>query len=168
MWNDSFIPHLITTPAGSTYQWQTQRTTRTRDNSKNEKAETESKVSLRKPKQTKTRITMKFQPPKAIAKSCCCYSVAQSCPVLCDLKDCCTPGFLVLQYLLELVKTQVHWVSGAIQLSHSLLSHSPPTFNLSQHYGLFKWVSSSHQVANVLELQLQHQSFQWVFRTDFL
>ena len=52
--------------------------------------------------------------------------------------------------------------------SHLLLSPSPPAFSLSQHQGLFQWVSSSHQVANVLEFQLQHQSFQWIFRTDFL
>ena len=56
----------------------------------------------------------------------------------------------------------------SIQPSHPLLSPFPPTFNLSQHQGLFKWVSSSHQVAKVLEFQLQHQSFQWIFRTDFL
>ena len=55
----------------------------------------------------------------------------------------------------------------AIQPSHPLSSPSPPAFNLSQHQGLFKWVSSSHQVAKVLELQIQHQSFQWTFRTDF-
>ena len=61
-----------------------------------------------------------------------------------------------------------HQVSDAIQPSHPLLSPSPPTFNLSQHQGLFKWVSSSHQVAKVLEFQVQHQSFQWIFRTDFL
>ena len=63
--------------------------------------------------------------------------------------------------------TQTH-VRDAIQSSHPLSSRSPPAFNLSQHYGLFKWVSSSHQEAKVLEFQLQHQSFQWTFRTDFL
>ena len=68
----------------------------------------------------------------------------------------------------EFTQTHVHWVSDAIQPSHPLLSPSPPTFNLSQHQGLFKSVSSSHQVAKVLEFQLQHQSFQWIFRTDFL
>ena len=62
----------------------------------------------------------------------------------------------------------VYWVGDAIQPSHPLSSPSPPTFNLSQHQGLFKWVSSLHQVAKVLEFQLQHQSFQWIFRTDFL
>ena len=60
------------------------------------------------------------------------------------------------------------WVGNAIQLSHTLSSPSPPAFNLSQHQSLFKWVSSSHQVAKRLEFQLQHWSFQWIFRTDFL
>ena len=61
----------------------------------------------------------------------------------------------------------VHWVGDAIQLSHPV-THSPPAFNLSQHQGLFQWVSSSHQVAKALELQLQCQSFQWIFKFDFL
>ena len=94
-------------------------------------------------------------------------SVSRSCPTLCDLMDCSTPGFPVHQHLLELAPAHVHWVSDAIQPSHPLSSPSL-TFNLSQHQGLFKWVSSSHQVAKVLEFQLQHQSFQWMFRTDFL
>ena len=62
----------------------------------------------------------------------------------------------------------VYWVSDAIQPSHPLSYTFPPAFNLSQHKGLFKWVSSSYQVAKVLEFQVQHQSFQWIFRTDFL
>ena len=64
------------------------------------------------------------------------------------------------------IQTHVHQVSDAIQPSHPLLSPSP-AFSLSQHHGLFQWIGSSHQVAEVLEFQLQHQSFQWVFRTDF-
>ena len=68
----------------------------------------------------------------------------------------------------EFTQTHVHWIGDAIQPSHPLLSPSSPTFNLSQQQGLFQWVSSSHQVAKVLEFQLQHQSFQWIFRTDFL
>ena len=68
----------------------------------------------------------------------------------------------------ESTQTHVHWVGDAIQPSHPPLSPSPPTFNHSQYQGLFQWVSSSHQVAKVLELQLQHQSFQWIFRTYFL
>ena len=64
----------------------------------------------------------------------------------------------------ELTQTHVHWVGDAIQPSHPWSSTSPPAFNLSQHQGLFQWVSSSHPVAKVLEFQLQHQSFQWIFR----
>ena len=78
-----------------------------------------------------------------------------------------TPGFPVHHQLLEFTQTHVHWGSDAIQPSHLLRSPSPPAFNLSHHQGLFKW-DSSHQVAKVLELQLQHQSFQWLFRADFL
>ena len=82
--------------------------------------------------------------------------------------DCSTPGFPVHHQLPELTETQVHCIGEASQPSHPLSSPSPPTFNLSQHQGLFQWVSSSHQVAKVLEFQLQYQSFQWIFRTDFL
>ena len=88
-------------------------------------------------------------------------SVAQSCPTFCNPMDFITPGFPVCHQLLEFAQTHVHWVSDAIQPSHPLLSPSPPAFNLSQHQGIFQWVSSSHQVAKVLEFQLQHQSFQW-------
>ena len=68
----------------------------------------------------------------------------------------------------KLAQTPVHWVSDVIQLSHPLLSPLPPAFNLHQHQGLFQWVSPSTQVAIILKLQLQHQSFQWIFRTDIL
>ena len=71
-----------------------------------------------------------------------------------------TPGLLVHSQLLELAQTYAHRVSGVFQPSHPLLSPSPPAFNLSQHQGLFQCVSSLHQVAKVLEFQLQHQSFQ--------
>ena len=70
--------------------------------------------------------------------------------------------------LLESTQTHVHWVGDAIRPSHPLSSTSPPALNLSQHQGLFQWVSSSHQVAKVLEFQLQHQSFQWTPRTNLL
>ena len=73
-----------------------------------------------------------------------------------------------LHYLPEFAQTYVHWVNDAIQPSHHLSSHLPPFFSLSQHYGLFQWVGSSHQVAKILDLQLQHQSYQWIFRVDFL
>ena len=89
-------------------------------------------------------------------------SVAQSCPTLRDPMDHSTPGFPVHHQLPEFTQTHVHWVGDAIPPSHPLSSPSPPAFNLSQHQGLFKWVSSSHQVAKVLEFQLQHQSFQTV------
>ena len=79
--------------------------------------------------------------------------------MLCDPMGCSMPGLPVHNQLLELTQIHVHWVGDAIQPSHPLLSSSPPAFNLSQHQGLFKWVSSSHQVAKVLESQLQHQSF---------
>ena len=97
---------------------------------------------------------------------CCCCSVAQSCLTLCDSMDCSTPGFPVHHHLPELAQIHVHWVSDAIQVSCPLLSPSP-AFNLSQHQDLFWQVCSSHQVAKVLEFQLQHQFFQWIFRTDF-
>ena len=71
-------------------------------------------------------------------------------------------GFPVHYQIPELGQTHVHWVGDAMQLSHPLSSSSPPAFNLSQHQGLFKWVSSSHHMANVLKLQLQYQSFQWI------
>ena len=86
-------------------------------------------------------------------------SVAQSCPTLCYPMDWSTPGFPVLHHLLEFAQTHVHWVNGP---SQPLL---PPALNLSQHQGLFQWSSSLHQVTKVLELQFQ--SFQWIFRTDF-
>ena len=95
-------------------------------------------------------------------------SVVQSCPTLCNSVNCSTPGLPVHYQLLEPTQTRVHWVGDAIQPSHPLSPPSPPAFNLSQHQGLFQWISSSHQVAKVLEFQLQHQSSQWIFRTDFL
>jgi len=94
-------------------------------------------------------------------------SVTQLCLTLCDPMDCSLPGFPVHHQLLELAQTHVHWIGDIIQPSHPLSTPSP-AFNLSQHQGLFQWVSSSHQVAKVLKFQLQHQSFQWIFRTDFL
>ena len=99
--------------------------------------------------------------------------VTQSCPTFCDSRDCSTPGLPIQHQFLEVTQTHVHWVGDAVQLSHLLLSPLPSTFNLSQQHGLFKWISSSHQGAKVLEFQLQHQSFQWIsglisFRMDWL
>ena len=91
------------------------------------------------------------------------------CPTLCDLVDCSMPGFPVLHYLSECTQTHVHWVDDAIQPTHPLLSPSP-ALNLPQHQGLFQWVGSSHQVAKVLELHLQHQSpalcYSWFYVRD--
>ena len=115
-------------------------------------------------------------------------SVAQLCPTLCDPMACSTPGLPVHHQLLESTQTHVRWVGDAIQPSHPLSSPSPPAFNLSQHQGLFKWVSSLHRVAKVLEsslpyqlthtgwrnspwmphfhlLEIKNTQFQWVFLT---
>ena len=81
-------------------------------------------------------------------------SVSQLCQTLWDPVDHSTPGLPVHHQLLEFTQTQVHWVGDAIQPSHPLSFPSPPAFNLSQHQGLFKWVSSLHEVAKVLEFQL--------------
>jgi len=94
-------------------------------------------------------------------------SVARSRPTLCNPMDRNTSGFPAHHQLLEHAQTHVHLVGDAIQLSYPLLSSSLPAFNLSQHQGLFHWVSSLHQVAKILKRQLQHQAFQWIFRTDF-
>ena len=101
-----------------------------------------------------------------------CFSVqlsllAWSCSTLWGPMDCGMPGLPVHHQLPELVQTHACQVSDAIQPSYPLL---PPShaFNLSQHQGLFQWVSSLHHVAKILECQLQHQSFQWIFTPDFL
>ena len=94
--------------------------------------------------------------------ACCCCSVAESCLILVNPMDCSMPGLPVLHPLPEFAQTHVHWLGDAIQPSHPLLSTSPPAFNLSQHQGIFQWVGSSHQMAKVLKLQLQHQSFSWI------
>ena len=72
-----------------------------------------------------------------------------------------TPGLPVHHQLPEFTQTHAHQVSDAIQPSHPLFSPSPPAPNPSQHLGLFQWANSLHEVAKVLEFQLQHQSFQW-------
>ena len=87
---------------------------------------------------------------------------------LCDPMNCSMPGLPVHHHLPEFTETHVHRVGDAIQPSHPLLSPSPPAPNPSQHQSLFHWVSTSHEVAKVLEFQLQHQSFQWTPRTDLL
>ena len=106
---------------------------------------------------------------KAMTNFSC--SVAQSCLTFGDPIKCRTPGFPVLQYLRELAQIHVHWWCQLVTPSNHLIplsSPSPPAFNLSQHQGLFQWAGSWQQVAKVLELQLHHQSSQWIFRVDFL
>ena len=87
-----------------------------------------------------------------------CFSSVQSLShiqLFCDPMDCSMPS-PVHHQLLVLTQTHVHQVSDAIQPSHPLLSPSPPAFSLPQYQGLFQRVSSSHQVAKVLEFQFQH------------
>ena len=91
---------------------------------------------------------------------CCCCSVARSCPTFCDPMDCSTPGLPVPHHLLKFAQVHVHCIGDAIQSSHPFTSSSPAALNLSQHQGLFQRVGRLHQVTKVLELQLQHQSFQ--------
>ena len=95
-------------------------------------------------------------------------SVAQSCSTPCDPMDCSMPSLPVHHQLLEFTQTHVHCIGDATQSSHLLLSPSPLAFSLVQHQSLFKWVSSSQSSGKVLKFHLQHQSFQWIFWTDFL
>ena len=95
-------------------------------------------------------------------------SVIQSCPTPCDPMNRSMPGLPVHHQHPKFTQTHVHWVSDAIQPSHPVPSPSPPAPNPSQNQGLFQWVNSLHEVAKVLEFQLQHQSFQWTPRTDLL
>jgi len=93
----------------------------------------------------------------------CCCSVSQSCLTLCDPMDCSTPGLLVPHYLPEFAQVQFHCIDDAIQPSHPLMPSSS-ALSLSQYQGLFQWVICSHQMTKIQELQLQDQSFQWIFR----
>ena len=95
-------------------------------------------------------------------------SVVQSCPTLCNPMGCSTPSSPIHHQLSELAQTHVHWASEAIQPPHPLSSPFPPALNLSHCQGLFQWLGSSHQVAKVVELELQLQSFPWIFKVDFL
>ena len=99
--------------------------------------------------------------------SCCC-SVAKSCLTFCDPMNSSTPGFPVLYCVPEFAWTLVLSISDAIQSLHPLLTPTCLAFDLSQEQGLFQWVGTWHQVAKALELHLQHKSFQWIFRADFL
>ena len=90
-----------------------------------------------------------------------------SCLTLCDCVDWSRPGFPVLHCLLEFAQIHIHSVGDAIQSSHPLPPRSL-VLSLSQHQSLFQWIGSSYQVDKELELQLQHQSFQQIFRVDIL
>ena len=96
---------------------------------------------------------------------CSSFQFSHSLMSDCEPMDCSTPGLLVHHQLPEFTQTHVRWVGDAIQ-PYPLSFRSPPAFDLSQHQGLFKWVSSSHQVSKTLQFQLQHQFFQWTPRTD--
>ena len=102
--------------------------------------------------------------------ACHCMSVviqSESCPTLCNSMDCSTPGLPVLCHLLKFAQVYVHCIGDAIQPSYPLMPSSLSPLNLSQDQGLFQLVSYSHQMTKILELQLQHQSFRWVYRVDF-
>ena len=104
---------------------------------------------------------------QSVLKSYYSCLVAQSCPTLHNSMDCNMPGLPVPHHLSEFAQVHVHCTGDAIQPFHLLSPSSLPAFYLSQHQDLFQWVCSLYQVAKVLELQLQHQSFQRVFRVDF-
>ena len=110
-------------------------------------------------------IIKKSQTLSTKKKLCCCCSVTKSSLTLQshELQDSRNP---CPSYLLEFAQIHVHWVSDAFRPSLPLSSPSSIALNISQHQGLFQWVSSSHQVAKILQLQLQHQSFQWMTRVD--
>ena len=114
---------------------------------------------------TQVSMASEFQPSPALFFWCVHVqfsSVAQLCLTLCDHMNRSMPGLPVHHQLPEFTQTHAHRVGDAVQPSHPLPSSSPSAHNLSQHQGLFKWVSSLHQVVKVLEFQLQHQSFQWI------
>ena len=126
------------------------------------------RTQSRKRWRSKVRWPLILQISPEIEASGSCCLVAKSCLTLCDPMNCSMPSFPVLHYLPEFAQTHVHWVGDAIQPSHLLSPPSPPALSLPQHQGLFQWVSSSYQVTKVLELHLQHQSFRWILRVDFL
>ena len=95
------------------------------------------------------------------------YSVAQLCPTLCDSMDYSTPGLSVPHHLPKFAQVHVHCIGDAIQPSHPLMPSSPSALNPLQHQRVFQSVSCSHKTTKILEFQLQHQSFQRVFRVDF-
>ena len=112
------------------------------------------------------KIICSFQTLGIVLKFVNCYfcSAAHSCPTLCDPTDRSTPGLPVPHHLLRFAQVHVHCIGEAVQPAHPLMLSSPSALSLSQHQGLSQWVFHSHQMTKILELQLQHQSFQWIFR----
>ena len=107
--------------------------------------------------------------PKQNTSGCCwCCPVLQLYPALCDPMDCSTPVLPVPHHLLEFTRVHVCCIGDAAQPSHPLTPSSPPVLNLSQQQGPFWWAVCSHQVTRIVKFQLQHQSFQWIFRFGFL
>ena len=113
-----------------------------------------SKLERRKQNCHCLKVTWYYTQKLKVVQSVQFSSVAQSCLTLCNPMNHSTPGLPVHHRLLEFTQTHVHWVGDAIQPSHPLSSPSPPVPNPSQHKSLFQWVNSSHEVAEVLELQL--------------
>ena len=113
------------------------------------------------------RTQKNLQSPVPVLFLRCYCSVARSCLTLWDPMDCSMLVSSVLHYLLQSAQFHVHWIRNAIQPFYPLAPPFPLALSLSQHQGLFQWVSSSHQVAMILELQLEHRSLQWTFRIDF-
>ena len=101
------------------------------------------------------------------SSDCFFCSVIQLCPTVCNPMDGRMPGLPVSHHLPKFPPVHVHCISDAIQPSHPLMTSSPSACNLFQHWELFQWVSYSHQMTKILELQLQHRSFQGVFRVEY-
>ena len=119
------------------------------------------KVDLHRKRKTRFHSDIQWWIYKALFSHCTEFSW------LCNAMDCGMPGFPVLHYLRGFAQIHVHWIGDAIPPSHPLPPPSPFAFNVSQHQGLFQWIGSLHHAVNVLEFQLQHQSFWWIFRVDF-
>ena len=96
--------------------------------------------------------------------NCCSCWVTLSCLTLWDTMDCSMPGFHVPHHLLKFSHVHVHCTRDAIQPFHPLMPSYPSILYLSQHQRVFQWIGCSHQMTKILEFQLQHQSFQWIFR----
>ena len=117
-------------------------------------------------KSTDSGLWSRLQNTSTATLTICCSggSVAKSCVTLGNPMNCSTPGFPVLHNLPEFAQTYVHSVNDAIQPSDPLSPTSPLALNISQNQSLFQRTGFLQQVAKGLELQLQHQSFQWMFR----